>query len=78
MERALWAATVRTPRVCRTWWGNVWEWTSDCWEGACVRRVYRGGSWLNFAELLRPGARFGDSSAYRDNYQGFRVSRTLD
>ena len=26
--------------------GNVWEWTSACWEGNCGRRVVRGGSWL--------------------------------
>ena len=25
--------------------GNLWEWTQDCWEGDCGRRVFRGGSW---------------------------------
>ena len=24
--------------------GNVWEWTEDCWEGDCGRRVLRGSS----------------------------------
>ena len=58
--------------------GNLWEWTSDCWEGNCGRRVVRGGSWLNVAENLRPGARGGSSAGVRYDVQGFRVSRTLD
>ena len=59
--------------------GNVWEWTSDCWEeGDCGRRVLRGGSWVNVAEYLRPGARGRYTTANRIVYNGFRVSRTLD
>ena len=59
--------------------GNVFEWTSDCWEGDCGRRVVRGGSWGSFAEGLRPGARGRRSPVgNRGNVLGFRVSRTLD
>ena len=58
--------------------GNVWEWTSDCWEGDCGRRVLRGGSWLFDAELLWLGARHRVTTAVRTDESGFRVSRTLD
>ena len=58
--------------------GNLWEWTSDCCEGNCGRRVLRGGSWYYNAENLRPGARDWTSAGDRDLSRGFRVSRTLD
>ena len=58
--------------------GNLYEWTSDCWEGACGFRVVRGGSWSEDAAHLRPGARGELTAGTRADFQGFRVSRTLD
>ncbi len=58
--------------------GNVYEWTADCWEGDCGRRVLRGGSWVSLAEFRRPGARFSYFSDFRIYHYGFRVARTLD
>ena len=58
--------------------GNLWEWTKDCWEGDCGRRVLRGGSWFNNAEHLRSGARVRFRAGYRGYAFGFRVARTLD
>ncbi len=72
--------------------GNVWEWVADCWhdsyQGAptdgsawggaanCDRGV-RGGSWINFPQILRSAFR----NWYRpddSNYdQGFRLARAL-
>ena len=57
---------------------NVWEWTSDCWEGDCGRRLLRGGAWDIEAWNLRPGLRHGLTADTRYPFIGFRVSRTLD
>ena len=58
--------------------GNLWELTSDCWEGDCGRRVVHGGSWIHGGVNLRPGARGRRAAADRYGNDGFRVSRTLD
>ena len=58
--------------------GNVWEWTGDCVEGDCGRRVVRGGSWNRSAEDRGPGARVRLISDLRVDVIGFRVVRTLD
>ena len=58
--------------------GNVSEWTSDCWEGNCGRRVARGGSWFDPAVSPSPRARNGNTVGHFDNGLGFRVLRTLD
>lgn len=70
--------------------GNVWEWTDDCWndsyetlpldgsplkKGVCSNRIYRGGSWGNFPELIRAAKRGTDPMTYRYYNVGFRVAR---
>ena len=58
--------------------GNLSEWTEDCWEGNCGRRMLRGGSWSGDAARQRPGARGTYDTDNRSNAIGFRVARTLD
>ena len=55
--------------------GNLWEWTEDCWDPACGRRVMRGGWWYRDADQ-RVGVTADDTN--RLGRYGFRVSRTLD
>jgi formylglycine-generating enzyme required for sulfatase activity len=73
--------------------GNVWEWVQDyyhdsysaapsdgsAWEigGEQKYRVLRGGSWYFIPAVLRSAYRVGDSPDVRDDYDGFRLARTL-
>jgi formylglycine-generating enzyme required for sulfatase activity len=72
--------------------GNVWEWTTDCWNvgyaGAptdgsawssdnCSRRVLRGGSWGTKPSYVRSASRYGLAADDREDFVGFRVARDL-
>ena len=72
--------------------GNVWEWVQDwyhdsysgaptngsAWESPTGSyRVYRGGSWSLSARYVRVAFRYRYVPAYRDDYLGFRVSRSI-
>ena len=73
--------------------GNVWTWTSDCWNenhesrprdaaarltGDCTKRVVRGGSWSNAAIDLRSSVRDKNLVGDRSSNLGFRLGRDLD
>ncbi len=74
-------------------YGNVEEWTQDCWHGnyngaptdgsawttGCSRssRVLRGGSWLNVPGDLRSAVRYGIAPDNRRYGIGLRLARTL-
>lgn len=72
--------------------GNVWQWTSDCWNvtydgapsdggawatGFCGLRVGRGGSWYNAPGVLRSAFRVRTGAGFRDINIGFRVAKTF-
>lgn len=57
---------------------NVVEWTSDCADGDCSRRVHRGGSWFARTEDLQPDTRDSAPATQRGDLLGFRVARILD
>ena len=74
--------------------GNALEWVEDCWHenydgaptdgqawtsgGNCSMRVTRGGSWFNFAPLLRSAYRSPVDVRERYTHYGFRVARPID
>jgi len=66
-------------------YGNVWEWTADCWNtsylgapvdgsawttGDCSMRVVRGGSWYNKLRYMKSTSRARYSSEIRYNSRG--------
>ncbi len=68
--------------------GNVWEWCEDGYgsyeEGTVTdptgpprgsRRVFRGGSWLSYARLVRAASRSPYDPSFRWFYLGFRLAR---
>ncbi len=69
--------------------GNVREWCLDeayrtyehepvndpYWHERGARRVFRGGSWIDFARRCRAAYRYGYDPGHRNDYVGFRVSR---
>lgn len=70
--------------------GNIWEWTSDCWNanydgapvdgstwttGDCDARSSRGGSWGNAAFSAMAGQRTARAAGYVGHSWGFRVVR---
>jgi formylglycine-generating enzyme required for sulfatase activity len=70
--------------------GNVWQWTEDCWHpdykgapndgsawtsGCDGSRVVRGGSWWHYDAYLRVAVRIWFTGVDYDH--GFRVARTL-
>ena len=72
-------------------YGNVWEWTQDCWnpsyqgapqtqaaweEGDCEYRVNRGGSWSNVSRMLRSAFRSRFAPSLTSTYFGLRVARS--
>jgi len=78
----------KSPYGCFDMAGNVWEWCSDRYDGDYygkspgknpkgpsngAYRVFRGGSWSNFARRCRSAYRLRDDPRFRDRYLGFRI-----
>jgi formylglycine-generating enzyme required for sulfatase activity len=57
--------------------GNVWEWTSDCWEDDCGNRALCGGAWGNPPNLVQKNFRANNRTSARESSYGFRLARTL-
>jgi len=54
--------------------GTAWLSPAD----RASRRIHRGGSLVNEAQLLRSARRFGDATVVRGSDLGFRLARTLN
>ncbi len=58
--------------------GNLWEWTTDTYEGRPDARVIKGGSWLcapSYCMRYRPGARQPQEEDLATTHLGFRTVR---
>lgn len=58
--------------------GNVWEWTSTCFDNACTEYVARGGAWLETPGPVTVEAREWRAPDERYSFIGFRVVRVVD
>jgi sulfatase modifying factor 1 len=74
--------------------GNVSEWIEDCHapsheavseagappvvEGACARRIAKGGSWGTLGNNLRTAERFPYAQTHRDDSIGIRVAKSKE
>ena len=73
--------------------GNVWEWVADWFSESYYyrspsqnptgpevgsRRVVRGGSWANGAQLARCMTRMGHHPAIGTSFIGFRLAKDID
>jgi len=55
--------------------GNVWEWTSDWYDGSRREKVLRGGAWNNLPESVRTSFRHRARPESRAPEVGFRCVR---
>jgi formylglycine-generating enzyme required for sulfatase activity len=71
-------------------YGNVWEWTQDCWNdnyvgapldgsawitGDCSGRVLRGGSWADHSQYMTSTFRYRGTANLKSDERGLRVAR---
>ena len=67
----------RSPHGCLDMPGNVWEWTDSWYDEKKQDKVLRGGSWYYNRDFTRCSYRYRNFPLSRNEYTGFRCSRTL-